>query len=54
MGATAAFDCYEELDAHISRYREKSDLLCRYLPAAFQGNYAPSDGAFTFTQMSVH
>ena len=46
MGAIAAFDCYDELDAHISRYRENRNLLCRYLPAAFLGNYAPSDGAF--------
>lgn len=46
MGAIAAFDCYNELDAHIPRYKENRDILYRGLPAAFLGNHAPSDGAF--------
>ena len=46
LGAIAAFDCYDELDAHIPRYEENRDLLYRGLPAEFLGNHAPSDGAF--------
>ncbi len=46
MGAIAAFDCYEELDANILRYRENRDLLCRGLPSSFLGRQAPSEGAF--------
>ena len=46
MGAIAAFDCYDELDAHIPRYQENRDLLYRGLPATFLGKHAPSDGAF--------
>ena len=46
MGAIAAFDCYNELDAHIPRYQENRDLLCRGLPGVFLGDHAPSDGAF--------
>ena len=29
IGAIAAFDCYDELDAHIPRYQENRDLLYR-------------------------
>jgi aspartate/methionine/tyrosine aminotransferase len=46
LGAIAAFDCYEELDAHLLRYQENRDLLYRGLPAEFLGDHAPSDGAF--------
>ena len=46
MGAIAAFDCYDELDAHIPRYQENRDLLYRGLPKTFLGGHAPSDGAF--------
>ena len=46
MGAIAAFDCYDELDAHIPRYQENRDLLYRGLPKEFLGGHAPSDGAF--------
>ena len=46
LGAIAAFDCYEELDAHLPRYQENRDLLYRGLPAEFLGDHAPSDGAF--------
>ena len=46
MGAIAAFDCYDELDANIPRYQENRDLFYRGLPKIFLGNHAPSDGAF--------
>ncbi|MDC1383306.1 aminotransferase class I/II-fold pyridoxal phosphate-dependent enzyme [Candidatus Puniceispirillum sp.] len=46
LGAIAAFDCYEELNANLPRYQENRDLLCRGLPAEFLGEHAPSDGAF--------
>lgn len=46
IGAIAAFDCYDELDANIPRYQENRDILCRGLPASFLGNHAPSNGAF--------
>ena len=46
IGAIAAFDAYEELDAHILRYQENRDILYRGLPPEFLGNHAPSDGAF--------
>ena len=46
MGAIVAFDCCDELDAHIPRYKENRDLLCRGLSSSFLGKYAPSDGAF--------
>ncbi|MEL0042037.1 MAG: aminotransferase class I/II-fold pyridoxal phosphate-dependent enzyme, partial [Candidatus Puniceispirillum sp.] len=46
IGAIAAFDAYEELDAHIPRYQENRDILYRGLPPEFLGNNAPSDGAF--------
>ena len=46
MGAIAAFDCYDELDAHIPRHQENRDLLHLGLPRIFLGDHAPSDGAF--------
>ena len=46
MAAIAAFDCYNELDAHIPRYKENRDLLYRGLPTVFLGDHAPSNGAF--------
>jgi len=46
IGAIAAFDCYEELNANIPRYLENRDILYRGLPPEFLGNHAPSDGAF--------
>ena len=45
-GAIAAFDCYDELDAHIPRYQENRDFLYRELSRIFLGDHAPSDGAF--------
>ena len=46
MGAIAAFDCYDELNAHVPRYMENRDLLYRGLPKIFLGDHAPSEGAF--------
>jgi aspartate/methionine/tyrosine aminotransferase len=46
MGAVAAFDCYDELDAHVPRYQNNRDKLYAGLPAAFLGQHAPADGAF--------
>ena len=45
-GAMAAFDNYDELDAHALRYRENRDILLHGLPEEFLGEAAPSDGAF--------
>ena len=42
----AAFDCTEELDAHVDRYREHRDLLIEGLAAAGITNIARPDGAF--------
>ncbi|MEC8122151.1 MAG: aminotransferase class I/II-fold pyridoxal phosphate-dependent enzyme, partial [Pseudomonadota bacterium] len=36
-GALAAFDCYDELDAHLPRYQDNRDLLLAGLPADFLG-----------------
>ncbi len=46
IGAIAAFDCCNELDANIPRYLENRDILYRGLPPEFLGDHAPSDGAF--------
>ena len=45
-GALAAFDCYDELDAHLPRYQDNRDRLLAGLPAEFLGQHAPADGAF--------
>ena len=45
-GALAAFDCYDEFDAHLPRYQDNRDRLLAGLPAEFLGNHAPADGAF--------
>jgi aspartate/methionine/tyrosine aminotransferase len=44
--AVAAFDCGEELEANVARYRANRDLLLAALPAAGFDRLAPSDGAF--------
>jgi aspartate/methionine/tyrosine aminotransferase len=44
--AVAAFDCAEELEANVARYRANRDLLLDALPAAGFDRLAPSDGAF--------
>ena len=45
-GALAAFDCYDEFDAHLSRYQDNRDSLLAGLPAEFLGQHAPANGAF--------
>ena len=45
-GALAAFDCYDEFDAHLLRYQDNRDRLLAGLPAEFLGQHAPADGAF--------
>ncbi|MCG8691077.1 MAG: aminotransferase class I/II-fold pyridoxal phosphate-dependent enzyme [Minwuiales bacterium] len=42
----AAFDCREELDANVARYRANRDLLLNELPEAGLDKLAPADGAF--------
>lgn len=44
--ACEVFDCYDELDANVARYRANRDLLLRELPRAGFGPFAPADGAF--------
>ena len=45
-GALAAFDCYDEFDAHLPRYQDNRDRLLAGLPAEFLGKHAPAHGAF--------
>ncbi len=44
--ALAAFDCREELDGHVRRYRANRDLLMAGLPAAGFDRLMPAQGAF--------
>ncbi|HEX2133668.1 MAG TPA: pyridoxal phosphate-dependent aminotransferase [Actinophytocola sp.] len=44
--ATAAFDAYAELDAHVARYRANRDELVAGLHALGITKLAPADGAF--------
>src|SRR5690242_2129695 len=44
--ALAAFDCREELDGHVKRYRTNRDLLLAGLPRAGFEAFAPAEGAF--------
>ncbi len=44
--AIAAFDCTQEADSHVARYRRSRDLLLNELPRAGFDNLAPADGAF--------
>ena len=44
--ALAAFECREELDGHVKRYRTNRDLLMAGLPAAGFDRFAPAEGAF--------
>ena len=44
--ALAAFDCRDELDGHVRRYRTNRDLLLAGLPAAGLDRFAPAEGAF--------
>ncbi|ANK82457.1 MAG: 1-aminocyclopropane-1-carboxylate deaminase [Rhizobiales bacterium NRL2] len=44
--AIAAFDCAEELEANVARYRANREVLLRELPRAGFDRLAPADGAF--------
>jgi len=44
--ALVAFDCCDELDAEVARYRTNRDLLLEELPKAGIRRFAPPDGAF--------
>ncbi|TWB32762.1 pyridoxal phosphate-dependent aminotransferase [Nitrospirillum viridazoti] len=44
--AAVAFDCVEELEGHVARYRRNRDILLDLLPSAGFGKLAPADGAF--------
>ncbi|WIM13329.1 pyridoxal phosphate-dependent aminotransferase [Enhydrobacter sp.] len=44
--AIAAFDCRDELDGHVRRYRANRDLLLAGLPAAGLDRLTPAQGAF--------
>ena len=46
IAAVKAFDCIEELDRHVKRYKENRQILLSGLPADFLGKAAPCDGAF--------
>jgi len=44
--ALAAFDCREELDGHVRRYKTNRDLLMATLPGAGLDRLTPAQGAF--------
>jgi aspartate/methionine/tyrosine aminotransferase len=44
--AEAAFDCHDELQANVARYRRSRDHLLRALPEAGFARLAPAEGAF--------
>jgi aspartate/methionine/tyrosine aminotransferase len=44
--AVAAFDCRDELDGHVRRYKANRDLLMAGLPAAGLDRLTPAQGAF--------
>jgi aspartate/methionine/tyrosine aminotransferase len=44
--AEAAFDCHDELQANVARYRRSRDHLLRELPAAGFNQLSPAEGAF--------
>jgi len=46
LGAVAAFDCRDELDGHVARYRGNRDLLLAMLRDVGLTRFAPADGAF--------
>ncbi|MEL7158710.1 MAG: aminotransferase class I/II-fold pyridoxal phosphate-dependent enzyme, partial [Actinomycetota bacterium] len=46
LAAQAAFDCTEELDRNVARYRHNRQILLDGLPAAGIDRLAPADGAF--------
>jgi aspartate/methionine/tyrosine aminotransferase len=46
LAAIPAFECRDELDAHVGRYRANRDLLVDALTGVGIGRLAPADGAF--------
>jgi aspartate/methionine/tyrosine aminotransferase len=48
LGALAAFDAHDELEANVARYAANRALLLQALPAIGLGRLAPADGAFYF------
>jgi aspartate/methionine/tyrosine aminotransferase len=46
VAAEAAFDCTEELEANVARYRRARDLLLDALPRAGFPRISPAEGAF--------
>lgn len=46
VAAEAAFDCGEELEANVARYRRSRDGLLRALPQAGFADLSPAEGAF--------
>jgi aspartate/methionine/tyrosine aminotransferase len=46
IAAEAAFDCGDELQANVARYRRSRDHLLRRLPEAGFTRLAPAEGAF--------
>ncbi len=46
IAAEAAFDCHDELQANIARYRRSRDYLLGALPAAGFSRLSPAEGAF--------
>jgi aspartate/methionine/tyrosine aminotransferase len=44
--AVAAFECSDELDTHVARYRGNRDLLLATLKTAGLTRFAPAEGAF--------
>jgi aspartate/methionine/tyrosine aminotransferase len=46
LAAPVVFDCREDLDARVRRYRANRDILLEELPKAGLGRLASSDGAF--------
>jgi aspartate/methionine/tyrosine aminotransferase len=44
--ALAAFECQDELNGHVERYRVNRDLLVKGLPGAGLDRLTPADGAF--------
>jgi aspartate/methionine/tyrosine aminotransferase len=46
IAAEAAFDCHDELQANVARYRRSRDHLLRTLPVAGFTRLSPAEGAF--------
>jgi aspartate/methionine/tyrosine aminotransferase len=46
VAAEAAFDCHDELQANVARYRRSRDHLSRVLPEAGFSRLSPAQGAF--------